>query len=297
METVENRQEQAKDFFPTEFCALTGQIVDSLIEGNCFSTEELKRWKEFRDFSVKFGARMDPFRNIECMFVERELDLNQDDILLDIGTGESIFPRYLLRDFQVPLTICDYDSYGFETQRKFFKDCGLQKVRLLESDATDTGIDDLSFTKISAISSIEHFLDNKDSECIREAFRLLRPGGRLVVTVPYSHCYKEETNVPYYHGGFVRRYDKESLSERFFSVAPFNIKTVIFVSPQRNRFVEETIKEYGDIGVFFWKWYESGDYIKRNLDSIWLTLLCMRLEPEPSETTFACCFTLEKPSQ
>jgi len=45
--------------------------------------------------------------------------------------------------------------------------------------------------------------------------RVLKPGGIIVVAVPFSPKYMEVQNASYY-GGFERRYDSKNLEERFF---------------------------------------------------------------------------------
>lgn len=289
-----NEENKIEEIFPSDFCKLTEQIVESLANQDCFTIDDYIRWKAFKDISIKYNISLDLFRNIEYLFTDKELDLNKSDILLDIGTGRSVFPRYLLRNFQIPLTICDYDNYGFDTQKYYFDGFDLKKITLHQADASKSGLKSESFTKISAISAIEHFLDNSDSEFIKEAYRLLKPGGSLVVTVPYSHEYREDENVPYYHGGFERRYNEKALKERIFSAAPFKIKTLKFMNPQNNDFIKNVIEKYNDIGVYFGKWYENENYIKKHLDSIWFTLLCIKFDSQPTKESFACCFSLIK---
>lgn len=289
-----NKKRNNEPLFPTQFYFMTEQIIESLINNECFSIEDYKRWKEFRTISLQFGFPLDIFRNIEYIFTDKELDLNPDDSLLDVGTGKSVFPRYLLRNLQIPLTICDYDAYGFDSQKYYFSNYDMNKICLLHSDAAKMDIADASFTKISAISAIEHFVGNKDSEFIKEAYRFLKKGGRLVVTVPYKNVYEENHNVDYYRGGFERRYNENALKERIFSVAPFKLKTIRYMNPQTNLYTQSIIKKHCNIGVYFSKLCQNEEYQKHHFDSIYFTLLLIKLDVFPTKDAFGCCFTLEK---
>ncbi len=57
---------------------------------------------------------------------------------------------------------------------------GIHKNRI-GSDCTDIPLADASVDVISVNNSIEHFEDAKDSQFLQEAFRLLKPGGRLCI--------------------------------------------------------------------------------------------------------------------
>jgi SAM-dependent methyltransferase len=98
--------------------------------------------------------------------------------------------------------------------------CRMRQV-LLE----DAGFEPESFDLITSVSVVEHIPE--DHEAIAKMWRLLRPGGRLLVTVPCARQACEEyTNLDEYKlfegsDGFVywqRYYDQEALTERIWSV-------------------------------------------------------------------------------
>lgn len=79
------------------------------------------------------------------------------------------------------------------------------------------------FDKIYSVSVIEHIEKNGDSSCIRELARVLKPGGKIVITTPFGNEYKENwvTRDAYgnkYKGDkpvFLSRiYDKVTLKKR-----------------------------------------------------------------------------------
>jgi SAM-dependent methyltransferase len=51
---------------------------------------------------------------------------------------------------------------------------------------------DASFDAVYSISVIEHIPDDGDSRAVREIARVLRPGRRVCLTVPFSPRYREE---------------------------------------------------------------------------------------------------------
>jgi len=94
-------------------------------------------------------------------------------------------------------------------------------------DATIINYPDNKFDKIVSISVIEHVNNNGDSEVMREMWRVLKPGGLLILTFPVKKEYEEEfifeniynLDQEEYEGKFFfqRYYDDEKIEERLLS--------------------------------------------------------------------------------
>src|SRR2546422_10792066 len=82
---------------------------------------------------------------------------------------------------------------------------------------------DGSFDAAYSVSVLEHIPDSGDSAAIRELIRVVRPGGVVVVTVPYDRNYRETfVKGPVYERKpigseaifYERHYDRETLADR-----------------------------------------------------------------------------------
>jgi ubiquinone/menaquinone biosynthesis C-methylase UbiE len=94
-------------------------------------------------------------------------------------------------------------------------------------DATKMTYTDNMFDRIVSISVIEHVSNNDDSEVMREMWRVLKPGGLLILTFPVKKIYEEEfiskdiynLNHEETEGKFFfqRYYDDKKIEERLLS--------------------------------------------------------------------------------
>lgn len=75
-------------------------------------------------------------------------------------------------------------------------------------------VTDLDVTAVQPM--LEHISGDGDIRAMREYCRVLKPGVRLVVTVPTSDHYVENAST-FYYAGFERRYDPDSLRNRLCS--------------------------------------------------------------------------------
>lgn len=91
------------------------------------------------------------------------------------------------------------------------------------SDGRALEFEDASFDAVFSVSVLEHIPDDGDSAAIRELIRVTRPGGTIIVTVPYDRNYREtfvDRDVYERARGdsaevfFERHYDEESLRLR-----------------------------------------------------------------------------------
>ena len=92
---------------------------------------------------------------------------------------------------------------------------------------------DASFDAAYSVSVLEHIPEHGDSEAIHELIRVVRPGGLIVVTVPFDRVYRETfVDGPVYERTplaaerlfFERHYDRASLAARLFDT---NVADVI----------------------------------------------------------------------
>ena len=146
---------------------------------------------------------------------------------LDIGSGESPLPTFLSAHSRWEITCLDKcawvrKQYRFSA-RTHSTDRPASRFRVIETDILEANLPAASFDLITCISVIEHFDGSADTAAIKAAARLLRPGGRLILTTPVNEPFLAEfyLNRTVYGTKFQgkpvfyqRHYDLKSLAER-----------------------------------------------------------------------------------
>jgi len=148
--------------------------------------------------------------------------------VLDIGTGSaSVLPLYLCRK-GVNVHLTDIDPY-IVTQRRNMIRAGLGRqigktCFIALQDATRLGYACNSFDKVVACSSIEHIPNEGDCLAMREISRVLRLGGKAVVTVPYD----AESFVVRQHAvhGIERVYNDVAVNDRIVEPSGLDLRSV-----------------------------------------------------------------------
>ena len=105
-----------------------------------------------------------------------------DDRILDCGCGLGFYLMALARSVGCRPHGLDHDRSALQFAR------GLSdgpRFELYLGDACRLPYGDAIFDKVVLSEVLEHLVD--DLGAVREAWRVLRPGGTLVVTVPYRH--------------------------------------------------------------------------------------------------------------
>ena len=115
-------------------------------------------------------------RPVEMAFVFKNLARFYPKSILDVGTGISPLPR-MMSDGGHHVTaidnIKDYWSSGFFNPHYY----------IIDDDITDTKITE-TFDFITCISVLEHIENYK--KAVGNMFKLLKPGGHLILTFPYT---------------------------------------------------------------------------------------------------------------
>jgi SAM-dependent methyltransferase len=166
-------------------------------------------------------------RGVEFSLTMRGLSLPERGLVLDVGSPKLLF-IWLAATSKLDLTATDIMNDFIPKTAHLLGHLGLareigQRLRLEAQDARELTYGDASFDAAYSISVLEHVPDNGDSRAIREIGRVLKPGGRLCLTVPFALRYSEDwvgqdvferRRKSRERVFFQRRYDLKALRER-----------------------------------------------------------------------------------
>lgn len=115
--------------------------------------------------------------------IVKGLDINHFDSILDCGCGDGLYLK-IIRELS-GAAVCGFDLSGESLMlaRGYTRDAG---VPLVQGGIGSLPYRDNSFSKIFSTEVLEHVED--DLGALKEIFRILKPGGRLIITVP-NHNY------------------------------------------------------------------------------------------------------------
>jgi SAM-dependent methyltransferase len=255
-------------------------------------------WMLYRHAKV-LNQRTDIFRNIEDAFAAKhgDLCLREGRVHVDIGSGSSPVPTFLYQRRHATTYATEMDRAYLDRQENYAKILGLGKrdrFLVRREDATRLSFADSSVDFVTAVSTIEHIPGDGDVRAMTEFARVLRPGGRVVVTVPTAANYIENQST-FYYAGFERRYDPAALQSRLFCPGLKLIEQLYMVPPP-----EEFMRQFREsFAKFFpgdsWSdtWYKNGWHDQYPDVSILLSVGLIRLSPNP-EGSFGGCLAMEK---
>ena len=141
-----------------------------------------------REALVRIAIPLDPSRYLELPFVARELDARPGDRVLDLASPKLLAVNLALAGIEV--TSVDALESEVEAWRRLAG--RLLLMRLEVADGRKLPYADASFEHAYSASVLEHIPDGGDEAALRELARVVRPRGRVVLTVPYALEYWEE---------------------------------------------------------------------------------------------------------
>lgn len=137
------------------------------------------------------------WRAVEFQLVWGAAAFAASDRVLDIGSPK-LLSLYLAERAGCQVVATDIESYFVDEHEFLRRTRGIPHDRLhIETqDGRRLTYPDRSFTKAYSISVIEHIPGTGDTECIKEISRVLAPGGRCLITVPFWRTSRERHRKP-----------------------------------------------------------------------------------------------------
>jgi SAM-dependent methyltransferase len=135
------------------------------------------------------------WRSVEFAYVWRQLALGSGARVLDLGSPKDLATMLAKhRGYEVVATdilpeAIDLSERYARAQRLHGHGPGLVSSEVQDGRALT--YEDGSFDAAYSVSVLEHIPDAGDSAAIRELVRVVRPGGLVVVTVPFDRRYRE----------------------------------------------------------------------------------------------------------
>jgi SAM-dependent methyltransferase len=141
-----------------------------------------------REAAVRLAIPLDPSRYLELPDVLLQLDAGKGERVLDLASPK--LAAVALADRGVDVTSVDLLENEVATWRGLAGD--RTQLQLVRGDGRDLPFEPASFDHCYSISVLEHIPDDGDEQALSELARVVRPGGRVVLTLPYAESYHED---------------------------------------------------------------------------------------------------------
>lgn len=235
------------------------------------------------------------WRAAEFAYVWRQLAQSPGSRILDVGSPKDL-ATMLARHRRHEVVATDILPEAVALSDRYARAQGLEgrgpgRVHSEVQDGRALPYADGSFDAAYSVSVLEHIPDDGDSLAIRELIRVVRPGGFIVVTVPFDRSYRETfVTGPVYERRpiaaepmfFERHYDRDALATRLFSSDAAELVDCGLWGEGALR-VERILRRLGSLRLLVFPF-----------EALFSTVLLRKVEPNGSGHPMAAFFTLQR---
>lgn len=148
--------------------------------------------REYYDSSDYFeGSGADHIVDVDSPFQRYRLDKvlsihtpSPGDRVLDLGCGWGTF-SFALAERGLDVVGVDFSRRSIEFCEQRKTERGTPNLRFVCADAGDTGLEGEAYDLVIAADLFEHLYPDDSERVAREAYRLLKPGGRFSTWTPH----------------------------------------------------------------------------------------------------------------
>ncbi len=177
-----------------------------------------------REAAIRVVVPLDPSRYLELPETKRELAARPGERVLDLASPK-LLAVHLARE---GVDVTSVDAFEEEVGRWRRLTAGEQNIRFEVADGRALPYPDATFDHAYSVSVLEHIPAGGDRSALAELARVVKPGGRVVVTVPHApKAYDEHRDRPLYGSGdtfFQRWYDDAALEDFAASVPGLHVQ-------------------------------------------------------------------------
>jgi SAM-dependent methyltransferase len=181
------------------------------------------------------------WRAVEYKTVLAEAGFRAGDRVLDVGSPK-LLSAFLAERLGVEVYATDIEDYFVPkfTRIRARRRLSPERFHIQIEDGRQMSFPDGMFDGVYSISVLEHIPDDGDTECIRQIARVLKAGGRCVLTVPFSPTSRSEYKSDGFywakssarHGSQVfyqRRYCEADLRRRLIEPSKLQLTRLAFI--------------------------------------------------------------------
>lgn len=213
----------------------------------------LARHGYLREAVVRVLVPLDPSRYLELPEARRELAARPGDRVLDLASPKLLGVQ-LARE---GIDVTSVDLYEDEIERWRRLTESETNLRFEVADGRALPYPDASFDHAYSISVLEHIPDGGDRAVLGELARVVKPGGRVVVTLPHAErAYDEHRDRALYGSGdtfFQRWYDDAAVQDLAASAPALEVqgRRVARLQPNLNTAYNRLFPWLLPLGPFF----------------------------------------------
>ena len=148
----------------------------------------LARHGYLREAVVRVVVPLDPSRYLELPWAIERLAARPGERVLDLASPKLLSVSLARRGVRV--TAVDQLEREIETWQALAGD--VAGLDLVVADGRALPFGDASVDHAYSISVLEHIEEPGDAEALRELARVVRPGGRILVTLPHAEEHRED---------------------------------------------------------------------------------------------------------
>ena len=236
------------------------------------------------------------WRSMEFAYVCRQLDRPAGARVLDVGSPKDL-AAMLARHRRYEVVATDILPEAVTLSQRYADAQGLEgkgpgRVHSEVQDGRALTYADGSFDAAYSVSVLEHIPADGDSAAIRELMRVVRPGGVVVVTVPFDRAYREtfvdhdvyeRAQVDSEGVFFERHYDGATLGTRLLDPSRADVVDLRFWGEGIVR-MEALLDRLGRLRLPL-----------SPLEAFFSTVTLRQVEPDGSDHPMAAFFTLRRP--
>jgi 2-polyprenyl-3-methyl-5-hydroxy-6-metoxy-1,4-benzoquinol methylase len=111
----------------------------------------------------------------------KSLEIKPGDNVLEVGCGSGLLSYFIAKNSEVKVTAIDANQAALDFATQQFK---LPNLTFTKGLLDELNLKEASYDKIVFLEVIEHITEKQGEEILKSFFKLLKPGGKLVISTP-----------------------------------------------------------------------------------------------------------------